>query len=63
MLTGKEILEKLLDHLDMTPGAFAKVIGLKLELEYGYILNDIDLKKEVWKLKEELEELKKKLYI
>ena len=26
-------------------------------------LNDIDLKKEVWKLKEELEEIKKKLYI
>lgn len=35
----------------------------KLSEEYGYILNDIDLKKEVWKLKEELEEIKKKLYI
>lgn len=35
----------------------------KLSEEYGYILNDIDLKKEVWKLKGELEEIKKKLYI
>ena len=47
MLTGKEILEKLLDHL---------------EQEFGFILHDMDLKREVWKLKQEVEELKKKIF-
>lgn len=62
MLSGKEVLEKVLEHLGLTPAAFANKIGLsRLEDEYGYILNELDLKKEVYKLRQELEEIKKML--
>lgn len=68
MLSGKEIIDQLLDYLELTPGAFANKIGLarpewlsRLEQEFGFILHDMDLKREVWKLKQELEEIKKML--